>query len=80
MNTSIKGKESEEEGIPAGGGKILQRGEKGKGTVLLGRYLRTQTLQPALMESLASQAKSAYVRASIKTTTKPLTCAQGPAF
>ena len=32
------------------------------------------------MECLASQAKSSHVKASIKITTKLLTCDQGPAF
>ena len=32
------------------------------------------------MEGLASQAKSAHIRASIETPITPLTCAQGPAF
>ena len=32
------------------------------------------------MEGLASQAKSAHIRASTETPITPLTCAQGPAF
>ena len=32
------------------------------------------------MEGLASQAKPAHIRASIETTIKPLSCAQGHAF
>ena len=68
-NTSIKEKTPQENGDPC-------EREKGEDARLLGRRPRTQVLQLVPMEGLASQAKPAHIRASIK----PPTYAQCHAF
>ena len=78
-NTNIKGKNPQKW---RGGLFSLDPCEREKrediGT--LGRRLRTQVLQPVLMEGLARQAEPARIRATIKATIKPPICVQGHAF